>query len=66
MEADASVAGLKARLQPLTGVPAGAQKLMFKKLLKDSDVIGDSIQVCLVYVLLCAAYLSFCVSSSVS
>ena len=46
MGEDESIAGLKARLQPLTGVPAAAQKLMFKRLLKDTDVIRDTIQVC--------------------
>lgn len=45
MGEDESIAGLKAKLQALTGVPAPAQKLMFKKLLQDTDVIRDTIKV---------------------
>ena len=45
MKDDETIAGLKAKLQALTGVPAPAQKLMFKKLLQDTDVIRDTIKV---------------------
>jgi hypothetical protein len=45
MGEDESIAGLKAKLQALTGVPAPAQKLMFKKLLQDTDIIRDTIKV---------------------
>jgi len=36
---------LKTVLQPLTGVAIAGQKLMFKKLLKDTDLIADNIKV---------------------
>lgn len=37
-----SVLDLKRRLEPLTGVPFTRQKLLFKGVLKDSDVVAST------------------------
>ena len=45
MSGEECISQLKKRLQDLTGVPAEGQKLMFKKLLNDSDRIASTLKV---------------------
>jgi hypothetical protein len=43
VSASARVGELKQQLQPLTGVAVGGQKLMFKRVLSDTDVVAVAV-----------------------